>query len=489
LFPGGYVPPLSSSEIEIDKRSLRPLRIKEMDKDGQVLATIEFKPEWLPLDKKHFPKEIKCYLPKIKETITYKFDLKDHVWLINETYISDEPDHLSKRSCLKNFEISPIQDVTFDATLPKKSETTLMQGERIVEFETYDGLKLEGKLSVPLKGSSKFPVVFFLPGAGPWTFDRPIEYPIMSDPKEMFPEKKKYSYCDFYAKELTKRGIAFYRVNKRGCAVSETKPYERVNRRIFSKATLSILLKDYEYALNELRNQHDIDKEKIVLLGASEGTILAPRLALKSPEGIISVVMFGYAQDNTKDTIVWQNTIGPWRNIAQIFDENDDGKVTKGEFDKVIERVPTSLTIGLSFGSLDRNKDDIVTPNELNNKGRLKQILKAIQEKDDDYLWVNLLNLSSAYLLEDWERECNHKTLMKLNIPLAIFHGENDGSCRVEGALETKKAFEKANKKNLTVTVYPGTNHDLNWMKFLKNNIIPKPFEEIFSYIENIVQK
>jgi pimeloyl-ACP methyl ester carboxylesterase len=485
LLPGGYEVPLSSSEIEIDKHSLRPLRIKEMDKNGQVLATIEFNSEWLPLDEKHFPKEIKCYLPKIKSTITYKFNLIDHVWLINETYLSHETDHLSKRSCLKTFDISPIQDITFDATIPRKSETTLMQGERIVEFETYDGLTLEGKLSVPLKGSSKFPVVFFLPGAGPWTFDRPIEYPVMSDPKEMFPENKKYNYCDFYAKEFTKRGIAFYRVNKRGCAVSEIKPYERVSRQIFSKATLSILLKDYEYALNELRNQPDIDKKKIVLLCGSEGTILGPRLALISPDGILSVVMFGYVEDNARDVITWQNTVGPWRNISRMFDANSDKKITKDEYDTVIKKIPTPLN--LSFSMLDRNQDGTVQPRDLENKATLKNILNAAQKNDDDYLWDNLLNLTSSYLREDWNRGPNHKTLLKLEIPLGIFHGKKDGTCRVEGVIETKKAFEEANKQNLTIKIYQKTGHDLNWASFLKDGQIPNPFQDIFNYIKNIL--
>lgn len=481
-------------EFLINRQTLLPLRITQDNPSStRSKAVITFEEPWLQLDGKPVPGRVKCLLPDSQWEILYQFRVQQGLWLISDISVNwAGTESLAKRAFLKDLEVGNIPQEIFvlpgDVDLPQHSETTLAEGERIIDFKTDDGLTLEGKLSVPPGAQKSVPVVFFLPGAGPWTFDRPIEYPDVSKTDSMFPEMKIYNYCDFYAQQLTKRGIAFFRINKRGCAVVKEKPYERVNRSTFSKATPTVLLADYRAALDKLRQQPDIDRNQIVLLGASEGTRLAPRLAQASPEGIIALVMLGYAEDNTKDTITWQLTVGPWRNMAKIFDEDDDGKVTKAEYHKIIDNAPTSLTTGWSFRSLDRNSDGIIAPKDMQQKKRLERILKAVRKRDDDYLWQNLLNLSSAYLLEDWNAKPSHRTLLKLNIPLAIFHGQSDGTCRVEGVLETQKAFEKANKKNLLVRTYPKTDHDLNWPTFLRDGTIPEPYEDLFAFIDTVVK-
>jgi len=47
--------------------------------------------------------------------------------------------------------------------------------------------------------------------------------------------------------------------------------------------------------------------------------------------------------------------------------------------------------------------------------------------------------------------------------PINIFHGEVDGTTRVEGVRETEAAFRAAGRTNLTVHIYPGHGHDLDW--------------------------
>ncbi len=222
---------------------------------------------------------------------------------------------------------------------------------------------------------------------------------------------------------------------------------------------------------------------RIILLGASAGTRWAPRLALAEPDGIIAIAMFGYSEDGMKDTIVWQNTVGPWRNIAKIFDADNDRTVTRAEYDEVLKRKGRIVSDLLPFDQLDRNQDRIVTPTEMNHGPHAEEILKAVQNRDDDYLWDNVLNLSSAYLLEEWESPPPHETLLKLNVPLAIFHDENDGACRVEGALAAQRAFRESGKINLSVRTYPKTDHDLNWASYLKEGTIPPAFGDLFDYI------
>jgi hypothetical protein len=112
---------------------------------------------------------------------------------------------------------------------------------------------------------------------------------------------------------------------------------------------------------------------------------------------------------------------------------------------------------------------------------RLDAILKAVEEKNDDFLWQSLVNLSSAYLLDGWDGAPTSAYLLKLDIPIAIFHGALDGTTRVEGVRETEAAFRAAGKTNLTVRVYPGYDHDLNWTAESAGGRGPAPFQDAFA--------
>jgi len=121
------------------------------------------------------------------------------------------------------------------------------------------------------------------------------------------------------------------------------------------------------------------------------------------------------------------------------------------------------------------------------NRLRLDAILKAVDKRNDDFLWHYLLNLSSAYLLEDWNREPTHVTLLKLDIPIAIFHGEMDGTASIEGVREAEKAFRAAGKTNLVVRTYPDHDHDLNWTIEATSSGGPAPFQDAFDFVAKLL--
>ena len=487
-------------EVTVDRRTMEAKSMVE-SRDGARTAVIRFVAPWLTLNGRSAPQTIKGSFPGHKRSLVYRFSTHQGIWLLDslsDVYEDAAPEACSdRRTVVRKVEVGPVPDRMFpnpmDMELPEHAETTLLDGERVLSFKTDDGLVLEGKISMPLDQAKPVPAVFFLPGAGPSTFDKPIQVPDLSKLKDTFEmmvgERKTYNVWDFFARELTRRGVAFFRMNKRGCSIvaHKGKRWEITNRSIFSKATPSVLLADYRAGLDELRRQPDVDSHRIVLLGGSEGTHLAPRLALASPNGIVAIAMFGYAQDNTRDTIVWQTTVGPWRNAARIFDANGDQQITRQEHAEVVQRVGGIIGRSIPFDQLDGDGDGVATPQELRRDKRAERIQNAVQEHDDDFLWENVLCLSSAYLLEQWDAAPNHQTLLRLDMPLAIFHGESDGACRVEGAIETQRAFKRAKKHSLEVKTYPKTDHDLNFGKFLKNGQVPAPYRDLFDYIRSIV--
>ena len=353
--------------------------------------------------------------------------------------------------------------------------------DTVLRFTATDGTPLEAKLSLPAGPKGPVPVVFYLHGAGPRNYDHALQY------MDADGTRKVMRYYDFYARELASRGIAFFRMSKRGCS-SEPSGKPIVDRATFSKATPGVLLDDYAKALETLRERKDIDTSRIVLMGSSEGTRLAPRLALRSPAGIAGLVLMSHQSDNLHDTVVWQNSVGPWRNIQKIFPASADGTLTKSEYDAAVAQ-DASLAARLPFAAFDKNGDGSVTADEAATtvRPRLDAILKAVEDRNDDLIWQAVVNLSSAYLLEDWTSEPTHAILLKLDIPVGMFHGELDGTTRVEGVRETEQAFKAAGKGNLTVSIYPDQDHDLSWTPLSAATGGSQPHQDAFAFTVGLV--
>lgn len=352
----------------------------------------------------------------------------------------------------------------------------------LVRFSARDGTPLEGKLSLPAGSADRVPVVLYLHGAGPRTYDHAVRY------RDADGEVRTLNYFDLYASELAAQGVAFFRISKRGCSADSTgRP--TIDRDIFSKATPTVLLDDYHRALEVLRARPEVDPSRVVLMGSSEGTRLAPQLAARAAVGIAGLVLMSHAPDNQRNTVEWQNTVGPWRNVQRLFAPAARDVLTRAGYDSVVARQP-SLAAQLPFAVVDRDSNQVITPAELATlvRPRLDAIVKAVDDRNDDFLWQSLLNLSSAYLLDGWNAEPTSAFLLPLTIPIGIFHGELDGTTRVEGVRETEDAFRRAGKTNLTVRIYPGMDHNLGWTPTLALSGGPAPYRDAFRFAAALVQ-
>ncbi|MCC6907218.1 MAG: hypothetical protein IT430_04690 [Phycisphaerales bacterium] len=354
--------------------------------------------------------------------------------------------------------------------------------DEVIAFKAADGADLEAKLSLP-KRDGRAPVVFYLHGAGPRTYDNPFGY------RDEAGQVQVGRYLDFFAEQLAQRGVAFFRMSKRGCKAVGPPQWMQIEREVFSKATMSVLLDDYAAALRLLAQRDDIDASRIVLMGSSEGTRLGPLLARREPQGVVGVVMLGYAADNARDTVVWQSSIGPWRNVQNLIAAARDGELSRAEYDEAIA-ANASLARILPFDPLDADQSGQLTAEDLEliNRPRLQILLKAVEDRNDDVLWTQLMNLSSAYLLEWWDADPNWKNLQPLDVPLHIFHGTLDGTCRVEGVHEAEQALRDADRENLTLHIYEGENHDLGWSWRNAREGGPAAFRDAFDLVVSLVK-
>ncbi len=351
-----------------------------------------------------------------------------------------------------------------------------------IAFTASDGTPLEGKLSLPVEAEDPVPVLFYLHGAGPGTYHTPRAF------RGADGQPVRFNYYDYFAGEMARRGLAFFRISKRGVTIDPATGREVVDRAIFSGATRGVLLDDYKQALAMLRRRPEIDPHRIVIGGVSEGTAIAARLAGQSPDGVVGVVLHSYNGDNNRDTGEWQTTIGRWRNVQHLCPAARDGALTREEYDAAVQATPR-LANALPFDAVNVNRDDRIDADDLLlvTRPRHDALLQAVEERNDELLWNALLSLTSAYLLEDWTSPPASADLLRIDVPIGIFHGELDGTTRVEAVRETEAAFIAAGKRNLRVWIYPGTNHDLAWTPQAFATGGPEAYRDSFDFVASLV--
>jgi len=130
------------------------------------------------------------------------------------------------------------------------------------------GVKLVGMLTLP-PDKGVFPAVLLITGSGPQDRNETI-----------------YNHRPFLvmADYLTRQGIAVLRVDDRGVGESTGD---------FSQATSEDFASDVSAGVEYLKTYKEIDSNKIGLIGHSEGGLIAPIVAIKSPDVAFIVLMAG----------------------------------------------------------------------------------------------------------------------------------------------------------------------------------------------------
>ena len=152
--------------------------------------------------------------------------------------------------------------------------------EREVAFMSGD-LSLAGTLRLPLADNDVYPAALFIHGSGPVNRDgNAVDLATGNIVMEI----------DVYrqlAAALSDVGIASFRFDKRGVGDSEGDAM---------LASRSDLLDDARAAIQALREQPEIDPNRIILIGHSEGSYLAPVLAVEDPDMAGVVLLAGGAR-------------------------------------------------------------------------------------------------------------------------------------------------------------------------------------------------
>jgi alpha/beta superfamily hydrolase len=180
------------------------------------------------------------------------------------------------------------------------------------------GIRLAGTLTLPKK-EGVFPVVILISGSGPQNRD-----------EELMGHKPFLVLSDF----LTKNGIAVLRFDDRGTGKSTGE---------FKGATTFDFAKDVEYAIEYLQKRKEINKDKIGLIGHSEGGIIAAIIASENENIDFIVSMAGSALRGDQLLLLQKYKIETQMGINKQLVENNQ-QIFAGAYEIILnQRIENEL--------------------------------------------------------------------------------------------------------------------------------------------------
>lgn len=204
--------------------------------------------------------------------------------------ISSDQLSIEMRALRASFSGKLLNDSTIDGMFKQGTEVplTLTKGEKIakrnrpqtprppfsykseeVEYDNADkSLHYGATITIP-PGKGPFPAVILITGSGPQNRD-----------EEIIGHKPFAVIADAFAK----KGIVVLRVDDRGTGKSTGK---------FQGATTADFANDVETSLNYLLSRSEADKNRIGLVGHSEGGMIAPMVAAKRKEVSFIILLAG----------------------------------------------------------------------------------------------------------------------------------------------------------------------------------------------------
>ncbi|HEX5075541.1 MAG TPA: alpha/beta fold hydrolase [Gemmatimonadaceae bacterium] len=276
---------------------------------------------------------------------------------------------------------------TIDYSAPPGA--TFTAEEVTIPVATYS---LAGTLLVP-KGGTRHPAAVMVTGSGLQTRDQRIPLPGL----------EQYAPFRQIAERLASNGIAVLRVDDRGIGGS-------TGRETLENATTTSLAEDTRAQITWLRSRKEIDPQRIVVIGHSEGASIAAMIGASDPKLAAVVMMAGVAKRGAEVSIEQQEDM-----------LRSDTTMTEAAKQGLREQQKEAVKTVLAGGDLPGQKANA---------------------------WIR------EYFAYD-----PLPTARKVKQPLLILQGERDRQVDQSHAQILAAAVRDAGNKDVTVKVFPTLNH------------------------------
>lgn len=314
---------------------------------------------------------------------------------------------------------------TIGKEIMKRPQEPVKPYNYYTEEITFKNLKaniaLSGTLSLPKTGDD-FPVVILISGSGPQDRD-----------EALFGHKPFLVISDYF----TNHGIAVLRYDDRGVGQSEGD---------FKMATSANFATDVESAIAYLKTRKEVNKNKIGLVGHSEGGLIAPIVASQSKDVSFIVLLAGTGLRGDKVLLFQQELIAKASGISAL--EMDKSKQINAKlFEMVIksddnQKLKTALTDLINQALT--NDSSARLP-----KGMKQEAFVSMQVSQILSPWMQyFLKYDPSMALE------------RVKCPVLAINGEKDLQVSPkENLTAIKNALAKGGNKRVTTIEFPGLNH------------------------------
>lgn len=347
----------------------------------------------------------------------------------------------------------------------------------LLSVPSYDSFPLAVRLCLPDNGNFK-KIVIYINGSGPTTYTN----------KRQLPDGKLFNYFDIFAEEFVKRNIGFVSYSQRGCTISDTPPYfTDIDEAAYQSYLPHNSVADIENIVAYLKCEYP--KVRIILLGWSEGAIIAPLVALAGKVSISALMLAGYGGENLRDTLIWQGSNSELLVWRRLFDYDRKGYISEVDFTEDRYQVRTAMFGDITFSSLDIDGDGMITSADTAplSLPHMQNMLDAIERGDDEWLKNNHgIRLTSAWWMEHFSLRPTKEVLPLLDLPIHIFSGEYDFMTPMCQAVDTDKKFRQLGKTNLTLHTFKNHDHDLNIIKYVLQGEHSVGMRSIFDTVEEL---
>lgn len=156
--------------------------------------------------------------------------------------------------------------------------------------------------------------------------------------------------------------------------------YVNVDEEKYKSYLPSMSIEDIEVVVSYFKSQDKFKNAKVILLGFSEGSTIAPIVALNGKVKIDGLLLAGYSNENMKTTLEWQLTCGSSMvNMCKWFDYDNKGYITKADFKEDRYKVRKTYLKNKWFWCYDVNHDGIIDRKdfEIQLKNYKNKVFKA----------------------------------------------------------------------------------------------------------------
>jgi pimeloyl-ACP methyl ester carboxylesterase len=356
-----------------------------------------------------------------------------------------------------------------------------------------NGVKTHAQLTLPTVGKGPFPGVLLIHGSGANDKNGTLGFVHKNGPKPPTPLWQIAQY-------LSERGFAVLRYDKRGVGANFT-----INQNVWGNATSNDLIQDSKKALNVLIQQPEVDPKRISIIGHSEGTEYAPRVAIDNSTKVKNIVLMGTVAQNPRDILHYQAVFLPLQYATEVLDKNHTGLISIQQIakDPVLSHLLVPSSVILTF--LRTNNAKVITNALVNKFGNntieagyvsIEKQIKPVLIKG--YENLTSFNLSKCNNLEGcpvWYRSQFSliPTLsiignVSKSIGILMLNGENDSETPVQQAFLLQQRLTEIDHPDHTLITYPNLGHvfypSSQWSRGAGVGIEQYVLADIYSWLE-----